>query len=460
MGSCTSKWEKAHSGAQEGLNRAAMEMQATTCKYCGNQTPAAGVFCCWCGERIARKKREKGKAVKVPKPHRLQSGEWAAQLMVNGQRETVKGDSEAEYYERARAIKAGVLEGKKHHAPLTLSAAIDKHIAAHDFSPETVRGYRITQRRYLKLMQGNVWEITPEQIREALREEKKQYRVPKARKHGAKWGAVVEGVRILGDTPEEYERKAQELKREKHGAGLAPKTIKDDKGLICTVIHEATGARLEVSTARVVQAEHLFLEPEQISAFCRAIKGHAVEIPALLALSSLRRSELMHLSWADIDLNRRQIRVAGADVFDEHNKRVSKDENKNDTSRRLVPIMMNQLRDALQAVGDKSGRVVRCAPDTVRRRVNAICRENGLPEVGTHGLRHSFASLAAHLRMPQAIAQEIGGWANDKIMKEIYTHVAQTDRERFRNDMAAWYNGPNYYGITTEAEETQENQGV
>ncbi|MBO4796757.1 MAG: hypothetical protein J5553_05160, partial [Verrucomicrobia bacterium] len=62
--------------------------------------------------------------------------------------------------------------------------------------------------------------------------------------------------------------------------------------------------------------------------------------------------------------------------------------------------------------------------------------------------------------MPRDIAREIGGWANDKIMEEIYTHVAQTDRERFKNDMSAWYNEHFYLGITSAEEKTQENQGV
>ena len=35
---------------------------------------------------------------------------------------------------------------------------------------------------------------------------------------------------------------------------------------------------------------------------------------------------------------------------------------------------------------------------------------------------------------------EIGGWNNDKIMKEIYTHIARSDIERYKNEMWNFYN--------------------
>ena len=47
--------------------------------------------------------------------------------------------------------------------------------------------------------------------------------------------------------------------------------------------------------------------------------------------------------------------------------------------------------------------------------------------INNHGLRHSFASLAYHLQIPEKIAMEIGGWADDGTMRKIYTHLSQKD---------------------------------
>ena len=53
--------------------------------------------------------------------------------------------------------------------------------------------------------------------------------------------------------------------------------------------------------------------------------------------------------------------------------------------------------------------------------------------------------LSAHLRIPAEISMEIGGWSNDKTMNEIYTHIARSDIERYKNEM--W----NFYSSTPAA---------
>ncbi len=422
-----------------------MEVQMITCKYCKKPTPVWSNCCCSCGKDPRGEKRKAEGEIKVPKPRRLPSGSWTTRVMVNGQRISVTADTEADCKAKAAAVKAGLIEASRQPKTVTLHEAIDKYIAARDLSPETLRGYRRTQKRYADLMKRNVYTLTAEEIRTALKKERKIYPIPKAcRRRNGTWGARVEagGVtrEIFAASAEKYEKAARAFKAEILGAGLSSKTLREDKALIVSSIAAETGVKPEVKIAKGAKREHLFLEPEEIHVFCDAIRGETVEIAALLALCSLRRSELMHLEWSAVDLDNRLVHVAGADVYDEHNKRVSKEENKNESSRRSVPIMMDQLAIALKAAKKTEGRVVTCAPDTVRRRVNAICRANGMPEVGTHGLRHSFASLAAHLGVPENVAQQIGGWQNDKIMREIYTHVYQTDKERYKNEMAQFYN--------------------
>ena len=133
------------------------------------------------------------------------------------------------------------------------------------------------------------------------------------------------------------------------------------------------------------------------------------------------------------------ISVKGAVVPNEHHQYVKKKENKNQTSRREVPIMIPQLLDALKAADKRNPDVVPYHPRTIQNAVNRICKEAGLPEVGTHGLRHSFASLAYHLNMPEKIAMQIGGWSNDATMRKIYTHVSKKDVISYQNAMSAFY---------------------
>ena len=102
--------------------------------------------------------------------------------------------------------------------------------------------------------------------------------------------------------------------------------------------------------------------------------------------------------------------------------------------------MMDELHAALSTVKDKTGLVYRSNPNLIWRRINTVCRERDLPEIGVHGLRHSFASLAYHLSVPEKIAMQIGGWADYGTMRKIYTHLAQKDIVKYEAEITKFFN--------------------
>ena len=365
------------------------------CKSCSRSIDNDSIYCKWCGTKQLRERKKKD-VIKVPKPRQLKSGKWNIELKAEGWSTTE--DTAEECIIKAKAVRAGFLEAKVKSERVTLTKAIDRYIEQKDavLSPESVRTYRGYQRnRFKTLMDMDVSKITPAVAQAAVNAETKT---------------------------------------------KSSKTVHNAWAFVNTVIESAAGQRLDIRTAQVVSDEHPWLMPQQIIKFCECISGQPCEIGALLALSSLRRSEIMALTWDNIDLVNRVIHIRGAMVYDQDNKLVLKKQNKNKTSRRDVPIMMNQLFAALQRIEDKTGRVVDVAPNTLRNQINRICLANALPEVGTHGLRHSFASLAAHLRIPEPVAMEIGGWADSKTMRNIYTHVSKLDIANSQNDMAKFYN--------------------
>lgn len=366
------------------------------CKSCKRDLPDGAIFCCWCGVKQLKERRAKTD-INVPKAKPTADG-WRIQLRLNGQSIPVNAPTERECIAKAKAIKAGVIELAKKPENITLTAAIDRYIESKNavLSPETIRGYRVIQRnRFPDLMTKRVGEITQSVAQKAVNAESKT---------------------------------------------MSSKTVANAWAFCNTVIAATTGTRLDVTTAQVVSEERQWLTPDQIKVFCNGIKGRPCEIVALLALSSLRRSEIAALEWNNVDLKRRIIFVRGAAVYDEHHRLVHKAQNKNKSSRREVPIMMQQLYDALSAVEDKTGAVYKGGPDVLRRQINRECVKLGLPEVGVHGLRHSFASLAASLKVPEHIAMSIGGWSDAKTMKNIYTHVAKQDIAYSQNQMAEFYN--------------------
>lgn len=185
------------------------------------------------------------------------------------------------------------------------------------------------------------------------------------------------------------------------------------------------------------------MSAEQIRIFMQAIHGADIELPALLALSSLRLSEISALRWEDIPPKPDFIRVSGAVVPNEHHKLERKAANKNATSTRNVPIFMPELREAIERERKTEGPVLAMSQREFRDKVNRLCAANRLPQVGVHGLRHSFASLAYHLQIPEQITMQIGGWADAGTMRKIYTHIAQADINHYSGAMSQFYKNAN-----------------
>lgn len=341
--------------------------------------------------------------MKVPEPRKLDSGTWFIQLRLNGVSVPVSASTEKECRRAAELIKAEHRAGKrqiqKAKTEPTLRQAIDEYINARSntLSPSTIRGYEIIKKhRFQSVMDKKLKSID-------------------------NWQAIVNA----------------------EAKSVSPKTLKNAWFLVASVLKYEGYSVPSVKLPAVPPKEKAYLEPEMIPKFVEAVKGQRCEVEALLALSSLRCSEICALTWDNVDLDHRRILVAGAAVTDKNNKVVLKETNKNASSHRYVPILMDELFDALNAVKDKTGYVVSVKPNTIYRRINKVCEDNGLPLVGVHGLRHSFASLAYHLGMPEKIAMQIGGWSDYDTMRKIYTHLSQKDVSKYAGEMKQFYRNAN-----------------
>ena len=119
---------------------------------------------------------------------------------------------------------------------------------------------------------------------------------------------------------------------------------------------------------------------------------------------------------------------------------VFKNQNKSEESSRNVPILIPELKQAIERDRKPFGPVMSCSRSYFLDHVHRICQENNITDVTIHGLRHSFASLAYHLQIPEQIAMEIGGWSDLSTMRKIYTHIAKKDISRYQTAMFDFYN--------------------
>lgn len=337
--------------------------------------------------------------MKLPEPKKRKNGTWYIQLRLNGVSQYINGTSAKECRDAARLIKAEYSAGVrdiKRDVP-TLSEAIDRYIdkRRNTLSPSTMYGYKIIQRnRFAGVMHVPLSDKTD-------------------------WQAVCNAEALQ----------------------CSPKTLRNAYRFIVSVLAENGIAAPKITLPPLESKTRPWLEPEQIKPLIAAAAGTKSDLCVFLGLHSLRRSEILALDWGNIDLQHNTIHVSGAVVPDEEKHFVEKPTNKTASSNRIIPIMIPELKAALLKFpeAERNGKLVVCSPCLVNRRVNAACRAAGVPEVGTHGLRHSFASLAYHLGLSELETMEIGGWSDAGTMRKIYTHLSAADKAKASNKMSHFF---------------------
>lgn len=332
--------------------------------------------------------------MKVPTPTKQASGLYCIRLRLGGKSIAVTGYTPSECKREAAAIKAKHMSGEapQKRCDITVTQAIDNYIDKRTkLSPSTVKGY--------KSIQKSVFTPAMNQKLDSV-----------------DWQSVIDA--------------------DEH----APKTVKNAWGLIVSVLSDNNLPAPKVRLPAVISRERPFFQPEQIPTFLNAIHGQRCELAALLGLHSLRRSEILDMTYADIDTKQNIIHVRGAAVIDEHSKLVHKAENKNASSTRDIPIMISRLTELVKEhKGAKTDYLVTAYPNSIYKEVNAICAKNNLPQVGVHGLRHSAISLAYHLRWDEKTAMQLFGYSDYNTMRKIYTHLADADKKANVKSMSEFF---------------------
>lgn len=321
--------------------------------------------------------------VKIPKAVR-RGDSYRAQVTINGKRMSFTRDTEEEAVNAAllAMIKKNSDEAERQKAlsQVTLRSAVDTYIKKRKniLSPATLRSYKsIQENRFQGVMDLPLSEKLDWQM-------------------------------IVNDEAEE----------------VSAKTLKNCWGLIGAVLKE-NGLKVEsIRLPQVIKNKRPFLQPEEITAFVKAIEGHKYELPYLLCLHGLRRSEMLALTKADVSKD--MIHVHGAVVTDIDGKLILKKENKNYTSQRNVPVMLPRLVRLVKEC--ESDKLCPWHPSTISKPLTTVCKHLGFPDIGLHGLRRSYASLCYHLHVSEAQTMEWGGWSDISTMRKIYIEIAERDR--------------------------------
>lgn len=158
-----------------------------------------------------------------------------------------------------------------------------------------------------------------------------------------------------------------------------------------------------------------------------------------MATIGLRPGEAAGLLWDDVDLTAGTISVNHGVRLDKNRAYVS-DEVKTKGSRRTVTLpaavlaavqahKVSQARERLAATTWADDRLVFAtragtvlSPSNVRRELDRICTEAGIPAVTPNELRHSAASLLSDAGVPLEQIADVLGHASTRMLDQTYRH--------------------------------------
>jgi integrase len=197
-----------------------------------------------------------------------------------------------------------------------------------------------------------------------------------------------------------------------------------------------------VRRPRVTAAEAKFLEPHQIGKLLDATRDSRYGLLfEFLVHTGLRRGEALALTWDDVDLKDRLVRVRG--TLARVNGHLAVLEPKSAKSRRTIPLSdtaadvllrvqqrtKSEREQAAQLWVDSRHVFVTdigepCDPRNALRALTVASRRAGLEGVGLHTLRHSAASVMLSERVPLNVVSQILGHSGIAITADVYGHIA------------------------------------
>lgn len=188
--------------------------------------------------------------------------------------------------------------------------------------------------------------------------------------------------------------------------------------------------------------------PEHLLKLLQVAEAEGEPIRSAIILGAcygLRRSEIVGLRWSDIDFENGVVTIKNT-VTQNGKLRIEMEDTKTSKSRRTISLLAStvpylmQLKEEQERAGvtvDKvcawpDGRPVR--PDYIYSKLQKLTKQNDLPNIRVHDLRHTAASLLAKEATPKQV-QEFLGHENVSTTLNTYTHLLDEDRKATSNIM-------------------------
>jgi len=327
----------------------------------------------------------------MPKARKLPSGSWRCQVYshtdINGKRKyesftsddpSPAGKREAEF----AAAEFSLTKKQYSQSTITFGQALDNYIAQRNdiLSPSTIRKYKGMRRNNLQcLMNVKLKDFTQDVVQSAINAE---------------------------------------------SVNRSPKSVRNAHGLITAVLRQ-NRVNLILTTAlpKKVRPKLYIPSDKEVKQLMECVKDTDMEIPVLLAaFGAMRRGEISALISEDISGN--TIHISRTAVLDENNNWVIKAP-KSFAGDRFIELP----EFVMKKIANKKGNIIEMTPNKITSKFEHVLKRADLPHFRFHDLRHYNASIAHALGIPDAYIMQMGGWGNDRVLKEVYRHVMEKTRK-------------------------------
>ncbi|MBW3578521.1 MAG: site-specific integrase [Actinobacteria bacterium] len=271
------------------------------------------------------------------------------------------------------------------------------------------------------------------------------------------------GVKLQALTAEHIDALYRDLERSgrRDGGPLAPKSVRHvhtmlrralqvavERGHVVRNVADLAHPPSRTAT-RSKAARDKAWPAEQVRTFLAHVQGDRLyALWYLIATTGLRRGEALGLRWSDLDLDGGRLRVAQT-VTVADKRPVWSTDGKTGSAERTIALdtstvavlrghrkgqLAERLAEGLSARPDRGlvfcwedGRPIH--PDRASTWFLRHCRALGLPEIGVHGLRHSYATAALRAGVSPHVVSKRLGHASVAITLDVYAHVFVGDDE-------------------------------
>lgn len=236
--------------------------------------------------------------------------------------------------------------------------------------------------------------------------------------------------------------------------GLSGKSVHKRHTIIHQALKYAVGAQLLVNnpsdyviTPSKKPYKAKFYNIEQLQELLNCCNNHPLEsVIKLASIYGLRRSEVLGLTWADVDFIKNEIHIERTAVSI-GGGRYEEDVAKTKASHRTLPLTNDviiylkqlrkkQLEDKLIFGNKYNDNNAICKyrngdpikPDYVTRNFKVLLEQNNLPIIRFHDLRHSSASMLLAMGYSLKQIQDWLGHSCISITSDIYGHLESKEK--------------------------------